>query len=388
MKKDLETILKSSLAPEEEPEDALNRQILKKAKEQMNMGKRKRKISAAVVAAAATLAVGTLTVAAAWKYLEPYEVAEHLEDRKLAEAFKGEDAVKVGETQEYGGFRITLLGAAAGKNISSFLSEDSQGQVKEDRLYTAVSIERTDGTPMPDTSSDEYGEEPFYVSVYVKGLDPKFYSIMSMGGGYSEFVEDGVQYRLLDMENLEMFADRGLYVGVSSGTFYDNDAYLYDEATGEMKRNEDYEKVNALFPLPLDPSGGDPAAAEEYLKELRESWESPDEDVPPADMPEEDAAFMEKVTRENIDELCEPVEETRQTCRPDQDGVFDYSWSLPSGAGGSGTAVVKDVFPDGESGMCRNFSWGSSGTMDSLCIEVFTLNGDGTVDFVIYKPKK
>ena len=46
--------------------------------------------------------------------------------------------------------------------------------------------------------------------------DPNKYSIMTMGGSYSEFVRGGIQYRILETDNIEMFADRGIYVGVTS----------------------------------------------------------------------------------------------------------------------------------------------------------------------------
>ena len=57
---------------------------------------------------------------------------------------RGEDAVLVNETQEYAGYRITLLGAVTGRNISEYLPVDEKGQVEDDRFYTAVAIERAD----------------------------------------------------------------------------------------------------------------------------------------------------------------------------------------------------------------------------------------------------
>ncbi len=274
MKKDLDRILKQALTPQEEPDAWLNQNILYRAEEMANMKKKKKtRIPAAVAAAAFTLVIGSAAVVAAARYLSPGQIAQELEDGKLMDAFQGKDAVSVNESQEYGGYRVTLLGAVSGKNISEYLETDDQGQVEDDRFYAAVAIERTDGTPMPDTRDDAYGEEPFYVSPYIKGLEPWNYGLMTMGGGYSEFVRDGIQYRLLDMENIEIFADRGLYIGVSSGVFYDSEAYLFDQETGEITRNEAYDKVNALFTLPLDPAKGDPQAAEAFLASMEEEAE-------------------------------------------------------------------------------------------------------------------
>ena len=184
MKRNLDHLLKQALSPSEEPKAQLNRKILVQAEEMANMKKkRKKRVSVAVLAAAATLAAGSIAVVAAARYLTPGQMAERSEDLKLAEAFESEDAVLVNEAQEYAGFRVTLLGAVSGKNISKYLAEDQQGQLKDDRFYAAVAIEHADGTPMPDTSDDAYGEESFYVSPYIKGLEPWNYFIMNMGGG-------------------------------------------------------------------------------------------------------------------------------------------------------------------------------------------------------------
>lgn len=48
-------------------------------------------------------------------------------------------------------------------------------------------------------------------------------------------------------------------------TFYDRDAYNFDQATGEITRNENYKGINALFELPLDKSKADEAKAEKLL---------------------------------------------------------------------------------------------------------------------------
>ncbi len=118
-----------------------------------------------------------------------------VEDDTLKKAFLGEEAVLVNETQEMGGYKITLLGSVAGKNLSDYLSWDDAGLPKDDRLYTVVAIEHGDGTPMPDTSSADYGKEPFYASCYIRGLNPLEYSISHIGGGYSAFVKEGVGRR-------------------------------------------------------------------------------------------------------------------------------------------------------------------------------------------------
>lgn len=346
-----------------------------------------RRLPAAAAVVAAVFLAASGSCYAAWKYLSLRQVADELEDGKLAEAFESEAAVNANEVQELGGYRITFMGAVAGKDISRFAGTDEDGGVEDDKLYTVVTIEHMDGTPMPEVSAEEYGQEAFYVSPYIQGLNPAKYSIMSMGGGYSEFVKDGIQYRLTEVDNLEAFADRKLYLGVSSGTFYDPEAYSFDEATGEIGRKDGYRGVNALFSLPLGASKADPDAAKAYLEQLEASWEADDGEI---EMDETDLAvetWMEKVTPENIEEYAEVIESTVKTYTPDAGGEFRYSWESGSGSGGSGTAGLEWLFPDRKPGrVIAGYSYSEEG-LAGLEIETFTLNEDGTVTLAVYVPK-
>lgn len=397
----MDTILKEALTPANVPSDRMNDAVLRQIKERSDMSRLKtyhtRKIAAAGIITACTLTFGTITAAAAYHYLSTSEVAKEVNDTKLEQAFLSKDALSVNETQEYGGYRITLLGSVSGKNISQYLREDDNGNISQDCIYTAVAIARTDGTPMPDTSSDDYGKDPFYVSHYICGLNPSSYSLMSMGGGYSEFVKDGVLYRLLEMDNIEMFADKGIYVGVSSGTFYDNDAYRYNETTGEITRNKNYEGVNALFVLPLDKSKADPKAAEKYLKELEESSQNDSaEDRTDPNETEEDRKnqasieeFMAKITPDTIDQYAEPIESTRKVCVPDADGTFSYSYELENGAAGNSTSSIEYAIADTRAGVCNIEGYSSSDNgLEDLLIQTYTMNEDGTITGVLYRPKK
>lgn len=389
MNRDMDKLLKQALSPEEEPDERLNRRILNQAEEMTYMARmRKRRIPAAILAASITLILGSTAVFAAWKYLSPSQMAEKLSGQALAEAFQGENAVEINETQECGRYRITLLGITAGENLgdSVSLNWDGAGQVKEDMLYAAIAIEHADGTPMPDTRDEDYGRETFLASPYIKGLDPVWYNIYTLGGGYGEFVEEGVQYRMMEVDNLQMFADRGLYIGVSSGSIGEvGSAFDFDENTGAIARNENYEGVNALFALPLDPAKADPAAAQEFLDHL---WEEDSEEEPleMAEGEKEIEVFVEGLTGENLEEYMEVIESTVQVCTPDKDGAITYSWMLEDGRGGAGTEYMDNLFPDGKPGTVIGGS-SSDGTLEGLCVDVYTLNEDGTVTVAIYKPK-
>lgn len=395
MRNRMDELLRAALAPTEVPSDRLNDRILHKAKENRQMSEKRsyrRSIPAAVIAAACILVLGSGTVLAAYHYLSPAEVAAEGEDSALEKAFLSDGAIYVNETQESGGYKVTLLGSVAGRNISDFIGEEN-GVPEDDRMYTVVAIERADGSPMPETSSDAYGDMAFYASHYIRGLDPNRYSIMSMGGGYSDHVRDGILYRLLEMDNLEMFADRGIYVGVCTGTFYDAEAYHYAESTGEMSRNENYGGVNALFQLPVDKSKADPEAAAKYLEEFERMMDGSAESEEPIEKDATDLAvedFMQLLTPENIDEYAEPIESTRQTCRI-EDGMAVASYDLGDDGAGEVFGWVETLFPDGEPGMSESFSYsysvGGDGRVD-LQIETYTLNEDGSVTFVLYRPKQ
>lgn len=390
MTNNIDELLKTALAPSAVPDERLNNQVLSAVKERKNMTNNltnKRKIPAAAIIAACTLIFGSLTVLAARHYLTPSEIATEMKDDTLKAAFLSENALFINEAQEIGGYRVILLGTVAGKNISDYLSTDGNGIVADDRIYTVVAIEHADGTPMPDTSSDEYDMGAFYVSHYIRGLDPKKYSIMSMGGGSSAVVKDGVEYRIMEMDNIEMFADKGIYVGVSSGTFYDNNAYIYDKNTGIMTQNTDYNGVNALFELPIDKAKADPAAAKAYLEELENSWNTPDE---PIEKDETDIAvddFINNLTAENINEYAAPIESTIMICIPDTNGIVNYEYALEDGSGGTSTISINDVFPHGAANklVINGYSYSEDG-LEGLRIETMTLNEDGTVTFVVYKP--
>ncbi len=285
-------LLQRALSPSEEPDFWLNQKIIRQMEEQRmaqeqqkeivqkkEMRKRKRPLAALV--AVCVLAFGSLGVYAAWKYLTPGEVAVHTGDEKLAEAFQGEDAVYINETQSYGGYDVTLLGLVSGKDLSqqAFFAD---GVYQADRTYFVTAITNSDGTPIPDPR-DAFDEEgnvvreidcpDFFVSPLIQGCNPARFNIFLMDGGASWFVEDGVMYRICQCNNVEIFADRTIYVAVIDGSdFYDSSAYVYNEADGTIARNENYTGLNALFVLPLDASKADPAAVDEVIREVEAFW--------------------------------------------------------------------------------------------------------------------
>lgn len=388
--KKLDDILKSALTPNDEPDFRLNQNILFTAKEANRMEKRNfRKFATVALSAALILGIGSVSIYAAKKLMLPKEVTDEIADDRLLDAFSGEDAILINQTQSYGGYDVTLYGIVSGKKLSDYEATADDG-IHDDRTYAVVSIQKSGKTPLPSTADDEYSDYSFLVSPFIEGYNPAFYNSFTMLGGYSEFEKDGVFYRISECDNLEMFADHKIYLGVLDNTFYDNTAYDFDEATGAITRNEAYDGLNALFELPLDPSKANPEAAADYIKSLEE----PSGEDAEAGSTEETAnerevsEFMEALTPENIADFASPVESTVITGMPDENGWFEYEYTLDDSESGSGSIDVHDLFPDNQPGMSERFSSSYSGDgLDSLTIETFTLNEDGTITFAIYRPK-
>lgn len=392
MKKEIDDILKHALTPTDEPDFWLNQKILSQAKETNKMKAKKiRKFTAIACSAALVLGIGSISVYAALKYLIPDKVAERVSDFKLMEAFSGEDAIAINETQNYGGYDVTLLGIVSGKNISEYLTSSNDG-IHDDRTYSVVAIENSDGTPMPSTSDDAYNELSFLVSPLIAGYDPNWYNAFTLLGGYQDIVEDGILYRLSECDNIEIFADHDIYLCVSDGTFYNPEAYHFNETTGAITRNENYDGLNALFDLPLDKSKADPKAAAEYIKRIDTPEMSENgEDVPDGtetDINDEIHQWMNQLTPENIDEYAVPVESTRMVVTPDADGNVYTEYEIEGRGSGSGPVNMELLFPNGKTGMSDDFSFSyGDDSLDSMVIGTYTLNEDGTVTYIAYIPK-
>lgn len=422
MSKKLDELLATALTPDVWPKRELNEQILRIAKEEAQMkeemkdGLQKRnrwngrRAVVAAAIAAAVIAVGGGTAYAAWRYLTPQEAAENLQDQKLMDAFSGEDAILVNETQTYGDYRATLIGIVSGKDLTDY-AVMSGGEVRSDRSYWLLAIEHADGTPMPETSSSEYGEETFLTSPFIQGLEPWKYNIYTFGGGYSEFVQDGVMYRMAECDNLELFADREVYLCLadenSAGVI--NQAYNYDGTTGKISRNEAYDGCNALFTLPLDPAKADQKKAQSYLKELEQTPEEEQEELEQGleNLPESQqkeieegdaqmkllSAFVDTLTIDNIDELCEKVADSETVVNVDgnSDWVEYATADEAVGSGGMAMSAFRQMFPDSSPRICVDGYTISSGGVDGKSyaeITVFRMGADGVITYAKYVPKE
>ena len=304
-----------------------------------------------------------------------------------------QNAIAINESQEYGNYKITFLGVVSGKNLSYYVENEEVEGLRKDATYVVTAIENKDGTPRPATSDENYGEDPFFVSPLIKGQDPNQFNLVTMGGGYTEIIQDGVQYRITESDNVEIFADRTLYLAVNSGTFFDGDAYKFDKTSGEITRNESYSGVNALFDLPLDKSKANKEAAEAYLKELENGKE--DSETEEREQ-EKDTSFVSQVADQianweeaDLEENSKIMENLTQVLTPDKEGYFTYSYQIgEEGMSSSATLLLDSVFENHKIGMSKQKQIINNSDEKEVYIETFTLNEDGTVTLKVYQYTK
>ncbi|HIW32218.1 MAG TPA: hypothetical protein IAA29_05460 [Candidatus Paenibacillus intestinavium] len=263
----LDQLLKQVLASEVEPDEELNQKIINQFKETNKMNSIHRKRISIGVLVAVLMLIMSVTAYAATQLFSSKQIAEQLGDKVLAEVFESSDSIEVNETIASGDYNFTLHGIVSGAGLTE-LTNPGQS-INPDRTYAVVSIARQDGSLMPKKSDPEYGKDSFFVSPLIKGQKPWQVNIASMNGGYSEIVLEGIMYRLIECDGMEIFADRGIYLAISSGsTFFSNDAFAYNESSGEVSPRTDYKGASLLFDLPLDKAKADPVKAEAYLQEL------------------------------------------------------------------------------------------------------------------------
>ena len=399
--KRLDEIMKLALTSDAEPDPELNRRIIRQWKEHPDM---KKQIAKRVYVAAAACAAMLVTVSAgaAVRYLTLDDVIEETwtDKEELAETFAGENAMLIGETQEAGGYRATLLGIAPGKN----LMDQGIENLTVGSMYAVVAIENADGTPLPDTSEYSADTPDFFVSPLIQGLTPWKYNAAWFGGGYSQFTNQGVFYRIMDCDNILMFADRELYLCVSDTMFYDKAAYNYEEITGKISRNEDYVGMNVLFDIPVDSSMADPEAAAAYLAQMEE-WDSgngSDDDSTDhvGDLAARAAKITEQINAGDEEALADTIALESQTRTvKKENGRYAYEFDaskdiseLPKSSvreeeiGGGGIwYFYEDDISDGRSVMVSYGDYDENlAQFTSLYIMILTENGDGTAEVRSY----
>ncbi|MDE6608021.1 MAG: hypothetical protein K2K54_09755, partial [Lachnospiraceae bacterium] len=338
------------------------------------------------------------TAVAAVKYLSKEEIVSEIGNGDVGEAINGDEALELNETLEAGDYRFKLYTAATKEVLTK--SGLGDGMSDEGGTYVILAVERLDGNPMPDTSSDEYGNIQFFVSPLIQGLAPWQYNMASMGGSHSTAVKDGVLYRIIECDDVALFADRRIYLCITDTTFYPAEAYNYNETDGTITRNEAYEGINLLIDLPLDKKRADEAKALAYLQKLEESWNAEPEEpmageegfiltecVPLDDVIRKEHAKDSGITSwqeipiETLLSYAVLEEASVQEVAMDDEGRIDYTYFFETGGGVSGKGFLSEAFIAGDTNVCVvACAYG----IESAEFEVCRREADGTIKCMMY----
>lgn len=351
--KDMDELLKQNLLSDCVPDESLNASILEKAKETQTMKHKTFRSGVAAAAAIAILAVGSVSAYAAYRYLTPSQVADEITDGgALAKAFESKDAVLVNETQKTAGYDITLMGLVSGKDLMPVAPEDSLDSISKEKTYAVLAIAKEDGSPMPGMQDNDY--QIFCASALVKGKSFMDVNNGTLNAGAYAFEQDGVQYQILECDNLEIFANIGVYVGVVEDFGEESHAFTMYKETGEYRVDESYDGMKALFTIPLDKSKADDAAAEKFFQEIEA----------------EDAQEFLKQHAEVYFRETYTLNENEGLCVQTNAGEAEYD---------------KDTLPK-EAGVETVSAFSSDGTLAGTFGDSITKNEDGTYTYTVYRP--
>ena len=415
MSDNFDLLVKDVLSGRKNPDPDLNRQIIVKAKEKSQMRNQNRIRKASVAAACmCLLAAGSITAYAAYHYLSPAQVAEQVSDNgALAEAFEGEDAILINETQQSNGYDITLLGLVSGKNLELCVPEDISSNLSDVRTYAAIAIAKSDGTEM------EYRN--LCISPLINGVDWFVANNATMDVSLTWFKQDGVVYELVECVDLQVFADRGVQLGVVDDFGNEGSAFYMDTQSGEYHRNADYEGTNALFTLPFDISKADVKKAEAYLNALEHVEENAQEiseeehsarenvsneaekmaselDARSDQIREFIDTITDTITMDNIDDYFTRDEATVLTAKPDENGWIDFGsrynkeeeYMMEGGRGYISYWIDDEedfrISSFGVSGMGDEEDAGTL-EMSNVQISVIVRNEDGSFTTAVYRGK-
>ena len=381
----LDELLYDSLRPEEEPALELNRQIKEQfSKEEQTMKLWKYRKQAVCAAIVCVVAAGGVTAYASYRYLNPSQVADEVsENDTLSKAFEGTDAIVLNETQSSNGYDITLLGLVSGKNLDLFLPDDAKADIRESHTYAALAIAKSDGSEMEDRN--------FCISPLVNGVAFEKLNAASANLTLTWFEKDGVIYELIECDDLEIFADRGVWLGVVERFGDETEAFYMDADSGVHSKNQEYKGTAALFSLPLDVSKSDAQAAEQYLVSIQE--EDTEDAEGDSAFPEIDEEcykfgdFVHALTADNIEQYFVRDEQTVITAMPDENGWIDFGQRYLEKYGdmvtNGGSGQIQQWIADWEDFNVTAYQNDVSG----LQILVAVRNEDGSITLALYRAK-
>ncbi len=229
----------------------------KKIREDECTVKKARVIYRVPLIAAAIALILTFTAFAAGRILmSPKEIAEHAENSLLAEAFGKDDVLFDMEPQVSGDYKFSVLGIISGAHLEEYTDVDKE------RSYIVGAVERADGGKIFDFTG-------INITPLIQGELPWRVNAWTLNGARTEFIyEDMVDYFIFECDNIEVFADREIYLAMYEHGMAPSAEIFEMDADGKIKFKDDCEGAKAIFTLPIDKSKADPKRAQEILDSI------------------------------------------------------------------------------------------------------------------------
>lgn len=88
----------------------------------------------------------------------------------------------------------------------------------------------------------------FFVAPLINGVSVLDANAATMDETLTWFCKDGVLYELIECDDLEIFADRGVQLGIVDSFGSETAAFRMDNESGSYRKVEDYAGTIALSP--------------------------------------------------------------------------------------------------------------------------------------------
>ncbi len=212
------------------------------------------KIVAVAAAIASFLAISVFAISV---LLTPGEVAKYFGDDEVAHAFESGEAQIINQTVEDSGYIFTLEGIAPGTELEYFGAD----AVEVGRSYVVIAMQKADGGEI--TYDDSVTFIPFF-----EGYDPwKVNGLHLNGASAYKTIQNNVLYYLWDFTDLEVFADKKIYLAGFGGIAPGPEKFVLN-ADGSIGFNSEYKGIKVMFEIQLDASKADQAAAAKMIENI------------------------------------------------------------------------------------------------------------------------
>lgn len=223
-----------------------------------------------VIIAAAMLVIFAVTTGAAYKFIVPKELEEHLSF--TSEYVKtvidtenvDEGSVQVLEkTVNANGYTVTFEAIAEGYAMRSSFSEALKGiSHSVDASYAIFTIRRDDGKQVFYNGADSLNASTLGYTLLLHGYAPST-AMFHNDAGYYE--ENNVLYMACDITDAYMFADKELSIAIIGQYFVDGTILRMNE-NGDFYYVDTYDGIKAMYDFDIDDKYADLKAAKAHME--------------------------------------------------------------------------------------------------------------------------